>query len=98
MIKVKDCSLKDAIRLVGSKIKSGYSEKDHFWNILEDIKRGATSPELEEKYGESVFNTLKKMVESGMVERLGKGNYRLSLKFSQILRRFAEEWERFVEG
>jgi len=97
-VKVCDIPLKEAIWLVGSKIGSKYVEKGDFWKILEDIRNGVTSPELEVKYGKSVYNTLKKMLNSGMIERMGGGRYRLSLRFSEILRRFAEEWEEFVEG
>jgi thiamine biosynthesis protein ThiC len=100
VVKVKVCGipLKEAIWLVGSKISSKYVEKGDFWKILEDIRNGVTSPELEAKYGKSVYNTLKKMLNSGMIERVGGGRYRLSLRFSEILRKFAEEWEKFVRG
>ncbi len=39
---------------------------------------------------------LEKLVSSGMVEKTEEG-YKLSLRFSEILKHFAKEWEEFVE-
>jgi len=64
------------------------------WFIKEHRPKAS---ELEAEFGITVFNVLRKLVNSGMVEKV-KDRYVLSSKFSDFLRKFAEEWERFVEG
>ncbi|WP_456329265.1 hypothetical protein [Archaeoglobus sp.] len=88
-LRVKDAPLFDCIKLRGD-------EHETFPQLLHDIKNGPVrASDLESKYGISVYNLLRKLVNSGMVEKTEQG-YVLSTHFSQLLRKFAEEWEEFV--
>jgi DNA-binding IclR family transcriptional regulator len=67
--------------------------------ILNRARRPIRATELEKMYGSSaVYNTIYKLVRAGMLEKNEEGKYILSKKFSEILRRYAKEWENFVDG
>ncbi len=92
-VRVQDKSLFESVKLRGE-----YEHK-MFKPLLEDIKKygPVRAKNLEAKYGIQVFYILEKLFNSGMVEKTEEG-YVLSLRFSEILRRFADEWEEFVKG
>jgi len=90
-LRVKDAPLFECFKLRGEEHKT-------FPLLINDLKKGPVRAiDLESKYGIKIYNLLKKLTNSGMVEKTEEG-YVLSLRFSEILRKFAEEWERFVEG
>ena len=68
-------------------------------DILNRVRHPTRATELERMYGTSaVYNLIDKLVKSGMIEKNEEGKYVLSKKFSEILRRYAKEWEDFVDG
>ncbi|WP_290598242.1 MULTISPECIES: helix-turn-helix domain-containing protein [unclassified Archaeoglobus] len=86
-----DATLRECVKLRGD-------EHEVFPQLLRDIKNGPVrAVDLESKYGISVYNLLRKLVNSGMVEKTEQG-YVLSTRFSQLLRSFADEWEEYVMG
>ena len=92
-IKVTDEDLFNAIVLVKKR------EKEKFMQVLNELKkRPMKASEIEQLYGNSTAYTLiRRLINSGMLEKDGK-YYKLSKKFSTILRAWAEEWDKFVEG
>jgi|GEM_PF-1803375 len=83
--------------LFNSIILKGEKERELILNILNTIRKHAKAKELEKIYGGSaIYNLLKKLEKAGMIEKTADG-YKLSKKFSNILRAWAEEWEEFVE-
>ena len=90
-VKVLDVDLKDALWLRGPHEKK-------LWDILQFVKENqpVRAKELEVRYGADViYNILQKLVNSGMLDKTEDG-YVLSTRFSQLLRKFADEWEDFV--
>jgi len=66
--------------------------------LLYDIKNGPIrATDLEAKYGIVIYKLLEKLTNSGLVEKTTSG-YILSTRFSDLLRKYAEEWENFVWG
>ncbi len=93
-IKVIDDKLFNVIILIRER------EKERFMKVLNELKNGPLkASEIEEIYGNSTAYTLiTRLITSGMIEKNEEGKYVLSKKFSEILRRYAKEWEDFVDG
>ena len=89
-LRVQDGSLFESLKLRGR-------EHEIFKDLLNDIR--ANQPvrpsELENKYGISVWNLLRKLLNSGMIAETENG-FVLSTEFAEKLRKFALEWEVFV--
>jgi len=84
--------------LFDSMILKGEKERALILDILNTTREPAKAKELQEIYGGSaVYNLLKKLEKAGMIEKTDEG-YVISKKFSTILRAWAEEWDKFVEG
>jgi len=89
-LRVGEFGLRDAVMM-------RKPQGEQFWTVLEFIKENTPrANELEKTFGSAVYNILRKLVNSGMVEKTRKG-YVLSTHFSEFLRRFAKEWEEFVK-
>ena len=69
-------------------------ERDIFEKLIA-MKEPKKAKELEELFGERVYHVLKKMFKAGMIEKTENG-YILSSKFSEKLRKWAEEWENLI--
>jgi len=90
-IKVQNKALLESIKLRGE------LERKFFKEILKDLKKPVKPSYLESKYGMWIYRFLEKLYNSGFIEKTEEG-YRLSLRLSKILRKFADEWEGFVRG
>ncbi len=89
-LRVQDGSLFESLKLRGR-------ENQILMDLLNDIRNGPVKPiDLENKYGISVWNLLRKLINSGMIAETENG-YVLSTEFANKLRRFALEWEVFVK-
>ncbi len=89
-LRVQDGSLFESLKLRGR-------EHEIFRELLNDIRENqpVKPVELENKYGISVWNLLRKLINSGMLKETEQG-FTLNLEFAEKLVRFAQEWELFV--
>ncbi|WP_456478204.1 hypothetical protein [Geoglobus ahangari] len=88
-LRVQDGSLFENLKLRGR-------ENQILMDLLNDIRNGPVKPiDLENKYSISVWNLLRKLINSGMIAETENG-YVLSTEFAEKLRKFALEWEVFV--
>ena len=87
-LRVQDASLFESLKLRGK-------EKEILRPLLEDLREPVRPTTLQAKYSIEVFNLLRKLHNSGMIEKTKEG-YILSNEFSEHLRRFADEWDAFL--